>query len=655
MKNDKLLIFPPHWSTTHPYLSLPCLTSFLRENNINITAEDLNIKCFYHFLSESFLDNCKSRILNKELKSEIKEKYLMLFEFLITNMPIVKDTFNNIDTFINLQKYIFTKTYIDEFYNFISVAYSPLCLGRTILDFGKTITIENLNKLLDNDAINPYIQFYKDILKNYEVENLKFIAISLSGISQIVPTITLCKIIKQINKNVHITIGGNTFSKVFDKINVLKDLFVYFDSILVFEGETPLLKLIKALDNNLSFEDIPNLIYKDGDNIKINNVFKSNLNLNNMPVPDFTDFDFKLYSSPKVILPYYTSRSCYWGKCAFCDHDFGYDGNYRVKSVDKVIDDIKVLINKYNAEYIHFIDEALPSRFIDQICERIIDENINVKWFTCVKAEKNFTLDLCAKMHRAGCTFVSLGVESCSSKILNDMCKGITIEDIEITLTNFKSVGIWAHSFMINNFPTETYKDKLDTLVFVMKHKKIFTSIGLSEFTLSKNAKINDNKSYYGILDTNERTELSNDVDYTKFKEIDSKIYSDLLEAYKFNTTNTFFMQLIMEREHLTVILGERNYIEDIDNLYLDIKNAINLNCDFLLWHEEKDKLIVYNLINKKLFNISKDFINIINVLKDNSCLSEVKKYLYEKNTPPETIYQIINFIKNKLFYSDII
>jgi len=38
------LIFPPHWVVHQPYLSLPSLTAYLRENGYNVIHRDINIE-----------------------------------------------------------------------------------------------------------------------------------------------------------------------------------------------------------------------------------------------------------------------------------------------------------------------------------------------------------------------------------------------------------------------------------------------------------------------------------------------------------------------------------------------------------------------------------------------------------------------------------
>lgn len=216
-----------------------------------------------------------------------------------------------------------------------------------------------------------------------------------------------------------------------------------------------------------------------------------------LPVPDYDDLDLDMYTSPKRILPYYVSRSCFWGKCAFCDCDYGYDGKYRVKSVNKVLRDISVLRKKYNTEMIYFIDEALSVHFIEKMCDAI-DEDNKFFWFAYIRANKKFTYELCKKMYDKGCRYLLVGIESCSENVLKEMNKGITTDDILTTVNNMDRAGIWLHTFLINDFPSEKYEDKLNTIFHIFQNN--FHSVGLSQFTLPKNSKMYNNLERYGIF-----------------------------------------------------------------------------------------------------------------------------------------------------------
>ncbi len=167
-----------------------------------------------------------------------------------------------------------------------------------------------------------------------------------------------------------------------------------------------------------------------------------------------------------------------------------------------------------------------------------------------------FTLELCKLMKQAGCRFVSMGIETCSEEVLSKMVKGINKQDIEITLENMKQAQIWSHCFMINSFEGETDKNRWETFYYVRKNRRYFTSIGMGDFTLSRNAKI------YSEIENNELEEISdfsNDLVYRSHSAT-SKEESLILQDYysSINFTSEFFTQYIFEREHLALLISEQ-------------------------------------------------------------------------------------------------
>ena len=69
-----MLIFPPEWVPTAPYLALPSLTAVLREAGHTVIQRDINIGMWDHFFSMDFLIWVKAR-LGMQLKAlQEKEK-----------------------------------------------------------------------------------------------------------------------------------------------------------------------------------------------------------------------------------------------------------------------------------------------------------------------------------------------------------------------------------------------------------------------------------------------------------------------------------------------------------------------------------------------------------------------------------------------------
>src|SRR5574341_2433916 len=69
-----MLLFPPEWVPTAPYLALPSLTAVLRAAGHNVVQRDVNIEMYDHFFSDSFLIWIKARQAMQLKALEAKEK-----------------------------------------------------------------------------------------------------------------------------------------------------------------------------------------------------------------------------------------------------------------------------------------------------------------------------------------------------------------------------------------------------------------------------------------------------------------------------------------------------------------------------------------------------------------------------------------------------
>ena len=57
-----MLLFPPEWVPTAPYLALPSLTAVLREHGHEVIQKDINIEMYDWFFSDTFLIWVKIRM-----------------------------------------------------------------------------------------------------------------------------------------------------------------------------------------------------------------------------------------------------------------------------------------------------------------------------------------------------------------------------------------------------------------------------------------------------------------------------------------------------------------------------------------------------------------------------------------------------------------
>ena len=103
MKKDIkiLLLFPPISDPMHPYLSLPSLTAFLRQNGYNVTQRDLNIEAYHALLTKPKLRLFYESTYNifKKLKSKntrtLQERFK--YESIAEALLYAPHTIENID------------------------------------------------------------------------------------------------------------------------------------------------------------------------------------------------------------------------------------------------------------------------------------------------------------------------------------------------------------------------------------------------------------------------------------------------------------------------------------------------------------------------------------------------------------------------------
>ena len=98
-----LLIFPPDWLPSEPYLSLPCLAAVLRPAGHDVSQLDVNVEMYDLFFSARFLEHVSQRI-GSELKylqevsekRELDEEEQELVQKLLTCTPEQFQQFSNV-------------------------------------------------------------------------------------------------------------------------------------------------------------------------------------------------------------------------------------------------------------------------------------------------------------------------------------------------------------------------------------------------------------------------------------------------------------------------------------------------------------------------------------------------------------------------------
>ena len=90
------LIFPPFWSCSAPYLSIPSLAAYLYERGYNVVQKDFNLECYDTLLSKNFLFGCAEKISQRsDFEQDDVQQIYFLLEYVAKHVADVKNTFRN--------------------------------------------------------------------------------------------------------------------------------------------------------------------------------------------------------------------------------------------------------------------------------------------------------------------------------------------------------------------------------------------------------------------------------------------------------------------------------------------------------------------------------------------------------------------------------
>jgi len=204
------------------------------------------------------------------------------------------------------------------------------------------------------------------------------------------------------------------------------------DYVVVGEGEQTIVELIDAIKNKKDHSKTKGIAYLKDKKLKITskrNLIELDLlpfpNLNLINIEDYNDNIHIPQYSNQPTLNIMTSRGCMFN-CYFCIVSQLYNRTIRFHSSDYLLNLIKWIKEKHNINCYHFHDEdiMLNPKVIEDFCNGLIKEKIDIKW-TPLATTHNIVKNknLIPIMKKAGCLAIELGIESGDPKVLEKIGK----------------------------------------------------------------------------------------------------------------------------------------------------------------------------------------------------------------------------------------
>lgn len=250
------------------------------------------------------------------------------------------------------------------------------------------------------------------------------------------------------------------------------------DGVVVGEGEAGLAALCRGADDR----EVPGLVTRGPAGLRRNRPAQTS-SLRSVPAPDFGELPLDRYLNPAPVLPVLYSRGCKWRRCRFCAHNFSFAA-YRTAGAGRCLDRLEELVRRHGARHFYFADLYVDAPDLERLADGILARGLDVNFHVLGRPSADYTRERLEKLARAGCRWISWGVESGSQRLLDLAAKGTSVPTVERVLGDARAAGISNLVMMIYGLPLSTDADLEATFRFLERVYPSADAMTASAFAL---------------------------------------------------------------------------------------------------------------------------------------------------------------------------
>ncbi|WP_246538920.1 B12-binding domain-containing radical SAM protein [Litoribacter ruber] len=541
-----LLITPPFTQLNTPYPATAYLKGFLNTIHIDSAQADLGIEVILRLFSRRGLKELFAQIPDlkiKDLSANSARIYKIRKDYIDTIAPVIsflqfknptlaynicdEDFLPQASRFHQLEELDWAfgtmgiqdkarhlaTLYLEDLSDFIQEVVDP--------NFGFSRYAERLGRSASTfdplyEALQQQPSFIDSLifeLLEPKLKGITTVCISVPFPGNLFGALRAGQYLKQNYPHITVTMGGGYPNT---ELRSLKDvrLFEFVDYITLDDGERPLENLLQFLKEEISIESLKRTFYQKNGKVCYSIGKDLDVPFSRVGTPDYTGLPLQDYLSViEIVNPMHRlwsdgrwnkltmAHGCYWKKCSFCDVSLNYIQHYEPVTAQLICDRVEELIDQTGQTGFHFVDEAAPPALMRELAIEILRRNLKITWWTNIRFEQRFTLDLCRLLKASGCIAVSGGLEVASDRLLKLMQKGVTVEQVAKVAHNFTESGIMVHAYLMYGFPTQNDQETIDSLEMVRQlfEHNVLQSGFWHLFAMTAHSPIGLNPSKFGV------------------------------------------------------------------------------------------------------------------------------------------------------------
>ncbi len=251
------------------------------------------------------------------------------------------------------------------------------------------------------------------------------------------------------------------------------------DAVVRNEGELTVLDIMSTLKRHgrFDFTNIAGVSFRKDGQVVHNPARPFIRDLDQLPLPAWHLFRMESYRQNMEFLDVpghaiVTSRGCPF-QCSFCSARLLWGQRYAARSAHNVADEIQQLADRYGIRGFKIFDSTftVSSRHVLAVCAELKKRGLSQLPWECEIRADTVDRELLQEMKSAGCYYVDMGLESASARVLKQICKGVTLPQVESVIDWCNELGLMIKLFLTWGHPTETYPEALETLRFMERNR----------------------------------------------------------------------------------------------------------------------------------------------------------------------------------------
>ncbi|TLM99365.1 MAG: radical SAM protein [Actinobacteria bacterium] len=332
-------------------------------------------------------------------------------------------------------------------------------LAQVAIDGGHEVELyDAMNKMHDFDDVRARLDEFKPDI----VVCLDYLPVSGAVATASVPAaLKTFSVAKELDPKVVTILGGPYPTFMYEE--VFSDPANKADYILRGESEETLSELLRALPSG-DVSEVKGIVYRDADGAVVATPQRPHIADLDAYMPawhllDWDDYHYNIepWGRMASIL---TTRGCMMG-CSFCSHRKFWRGDWRARTPEKVMDEVRLLVEEYKVEFITLIDPYPTSnreRWEHQL-DLFIEAKLPVKLLMETRVEDVIRdADILWKYRDAGVIHVYVGAESSSDEMLESLNKGTSLDQNKQALDLLREYDIMTEASFMVGFPNETWE-----------------------------------------------------------------------------------------------------------------------------------------------------------------------------------------------------